>query len=168
MSQHSDFFKNPALHSLLVGLVLSAAILFFAFTWAETRKDQQQAEISSLQKTIEETRPPADNPETDWQRTMRTLAAEQYFFWGRRIIRYAALLPEQCRLTSIHADATNFSSTGLISSSPLNLRISELGDYVVSCLNDPILKKGQGPFYIIKLQRETPTDVGFTLTATIR
>jgi len=168
MSIHFDFFKNRALLSLLGGLVLSAAILFFAFTWAETRKDQQQAEISSLQKTIEETRPPTDNPETDWQRTMRKLATEQYFFWGRRIIRYAALLPGQCRLSSIHADTASFSSTGLISSSPQNLRLSELGNYVSSCLDDPILKKGQGPFYIIKLQRETPTDVGFTLTAAIR
>jgi len=168
MDYNFDFLRSPGFLSLLIGLLVGSGILFYAFTWAETTKDDQLAEIAQLKKTIEATRPPADNPQTDWQRTMKELEAEQKFFWGRRIIRYANLLPRQCQLLSIHASTETFESGGLIFSKPLDLRLSKLGDYVLDCLKDPLLNKNQGPFYIINLQRATPVDVRFTLTASIQ
>lgn len=168
MNYNFDFLKSPGFVSLLVGLLVAGAILFFSFTWAETTKDDQLAEITRLQQTIEETRPPADNPETAWQKNMKLLALEQKYFWGRRIIRYANLLPSQCQLTSIHANTESFESNGIIFSKPLDLRLSKLGNYVLNCLDDPILNKDQGPFYIINLQRTTPVDVHFALTAAMQ
>ena len=168
MNYNLGFLKSPGFLSLLIGLLVGGAILFFSFTWAETTKDEQEAKISQIKKTIEATRPPANNPETDWQKSMKKLEADQNFFWGRRIIRYANLLPTQCQLTSIHANTETFESGGIIFSKPLDLRLSKLGDYVLDCLDDPLLKKNQGPFYIINLQRTTPVDVRFTLTASIQ
>lgn len=168
MDYNFDFLRSPGFLSLLIGLLVGGCILFYAFTWAETTKDEQLAKITQIQKTIEATRPPEDNPQTDWQKSMKELEAEQKFFWGRRIIRYANLLPRQCQLLSIHAGIDTFESGGIIFSKPLDLRLAKLGDYVLDCLNDPLLNKNQGPFYIINLQRATPVDVHFTLTASIQ
>jgi hypothetical protein len=168
MNYNFDFLRSPGFLSLLIGLLVGGAILFFAFTWAETTKDDQLAKISKIEKTIEATRPPADNPETAWQKTMKQLERDQKYFWGRRIIRYANLLPSQCQLTSIHANTESFQSHGIIFSKPLDLRLSKLGKYVLSCLDDPILTKNQGPFYIINLERTTPVDVRFALTASMQ
>ena len=168
MGYNFEFLRSPGFLSLLIGLLAGGAILFYAFTWAETTKDTQLAEIDQLKKTIEATRPPADNPQTDWQKSMKELEAEQKFFWGRRIVRYANLLPLQCQLLSINATANTFESGGMLFSKPLDLRLAKLGDYVLDCLDDPLLNQNQGPFYIINLQRVTPVDVQFTLTATIQ
>jgi hypothetical protein len=162
------YIKHPSFAALLLGLVIGGMILAVSYNWAEQKKQSQLAKIKEIELKIEATRPPANDPQTDWQRAMTELAQKQKFFWGRQIIQYASLLPPQIQLKSIAVLDDAFESTGTIYSRSLDLRLTGLGNYTLNCIDNKLLKENLGPWQIRKLVRTTPEDVNFTLHAAIQ
>lgn len=168
MDSVENLIKSPSFAAVLFGLVIGGMILAFSYNWAEQKKQAQLTEIKEIGVKIEATRPPANDPQTDWQRTMAELSQKQKFFWGRRIIQYASLLPPQVQLKSIAVLDEAFESNGMIYSRQLDLRLTELGNYTLSCIDNKLLKENLGPWQIRKLVRTAPEDVNFTLRAAIQ
>lgn len=163
-----NYVKHPSFVTTILGLIVSGLILFFGYNWAEQKKGAQQVQIKDIQAKIEATRPPANDPQTDWQRTMTELSQKQKFFWGRRLIQFVSLLPDRSQLLTMAIQDDAFESRGLLLSSESELRLNDLGDANISYLNDMLLKENLGPWQLVKLSRLTPDDVDFTLRAAIQ
>lgn len=168
MESLENYIKHPSFAATLFGLIIGGMILLFSYNLAEQKKQTQLVEIKDIEAKIEATRPPANDPQTDWQRTMSELSQKQKFFWGRRIIQFTSLLPMEFQLASLAVLDDAFEANGRISSRANQLRLTELGDYTLQCLDNKLLKKNLGPWEIKKLARSTPEDVDFTLRAAIQ
>lgn len=162
------YLKHPSFATTILGLVASGLLLFFGYNWAEQKKTSQLKQITNIQAQIEAIRPPANDPQTDWQRTMTELSQKQKFFWGRRLIQFVSLLPDRSQLLSMAIQDEAFESQGLLYSRDNELRLKELGDANISYLNDVLLKENLGPWKLTSLSRITPEDVNFTLRAAIQ
>jgi hypothetical protein len=168
MESFTKYLKHPSFATTLFGLIVSGLILSFVYDWAEEKKIAQQAQIKDLQAKIEAIRPPANDPQTDWQRVMTDLSQKQKFFWGRRLIHFVSLLPDRSQLLTMMIRDDAFESRGLLYSLDRELRLNELGDANISYLNDALLKENLGPWKFVTLSRITPEDVDFTLRAAIQ
>jgi hypothetical protein len=168
MESLANYIKHPSFVTTILGLIVSGLILSFGYNWAEQKKSEQQVQIKDLQAKIEATRPPANDPQNDWQRTMTELSQKQKFFWGRRLIQFVSLLPDRSQLLSMAIQDEAFESRGLLYSLDNELRLNELGDANISYLNDTLLKENLGPWKFVSLSRVTPEDVDFTLRAAIQ
>jgi hypothetical protein len=168
MGSLAEYVKHPSFVTTILGLIVSGLILSFSYNWAEQKKSAQQVQIMDIQAKIEATRPPANDPQTDWQRTMTDLSQKQKFFWGRRLIQFVSLLPDRSQLLMMTIQDDAFESRGLLLSSESELRLNDLGDANISYLNDALLKENLGPWQFVKLSRITPDDVDFTLRAAIQ
>jgi hypothetical protein len=168
MESLANYIKHPSFVTTILALIVSGLILSFGYNWAEQKKSEQQVQIKDIQAKIEATRPPANDPQTDWQRTIVELSQKQKFFWGRRLIQFVSLLPDRSQLLTMAIQDDAFESRGLLLSSESELRLNDLGDANINYLNDALLKENLGPWKLVSLSRVTPDDVDFTLRAAIQ